>query len=426
MKSKFQWLCLEPYVHFVRRNAKALFYNTLNRKVLEFFLNHTLENLIEQLEDPANGYVVPLSESLLEDPAVGSFIRKLRQAYMADLLDPAWSETKPVNIIPEPYIKNPLHLKQQERHELTAPIDPRQYLREVTFYLRSAPDAAVPGFPDASYQCGYPELLSEEEVILPITRFETLLHELTNYTPSLIHLTGADIFQHPNIDTIIHQLNQNPFEKKYHLHLARWDQERMDHLLAGTHNIVALYLTFPVNPDELGGWIQSITGQYPAKRLEFNLMIRNEEEWQNALEIAPAVGGASLFFKPYFTGSNLKFFEDNVFISHQDILDGKPTQPQIMSRLTINENDFGKFTIVPSGEGYANPNDPPLDPDGNKTLHQMIESEIVKGQSWKRTRKLVSPCNECLCQFLCPPISSYENFMNRYNFCDILPNTTAQ
>jgi len=55
------------------------------------------------------------------------------------------------------------------------------------------------------------------------------------------------------------------------------------------------------------------------------------------------------------------------------------------------------------------------------TLADLVSEELENGISWKRTRKGVSPCSGCIYQFLCPPISSYEIFMQRFNFCDVYP-----
>jgi len=62
---------------------------------------------------------------------------------------------------------------------------------------------------------------------------------------------------------------------------------------------------------------------------------------------------------------------------------------------------------------------------GNAATHSlvdMVSEELENGISWNRTRKSVAPCRGCIYQFLCPPVSSYEIFMQRFNFCDVYPN----
>ena len=151
-------------------------------------------------------------------------------------------------------------------------------------------------------------------------------------------------------------------------------------------------------------------------------MVSNQEDLEEALEIVKLFDLNNVFFKPFFTGKNLDFFRENVFVSKEEILASQPDQQQVFSRISINENDFGKFSVLPGGEVYANLNDPMIGEATKSSLVQLVRSELGKGISWRRIRAQVSPCKDCLYQFLCPPISSYEIFMKRFNFCDVYPN----
>ena len=151
-------------------------------------------------------------------------------------------------------------------------------------------------------------------------------------------------------------------------------------------------------------------------------MIRDDDELQRSQEIIQILDLENIYFKPYFTGENLEFFRENIFVSREEILAAQPDQQQVLSRLSINETDYGKFSVTPDGAVYANLNDPELGNACKYSFIQLIEREIDSGVSWGRARKKIAPCKDCIYHFLCPPISSYEIFMKRFNFCDIVPN----
>jgi len=49
------------------------------------------------------------------------------------------------------------------------------------------------------------------------------------------------------------------------------------------------------------------------------------------------------------------------------------------------------------------------------TLKEIVLYELSQTNSWKLTRDKIDPCKNCLFQQLCPPISNYELFFEKYN-----------
>jgi pseudo-rSAM protein len=151
-------------------------------------------------------------------------------------------------------------------------------------------------------------------------------------------------------------------------------------------------------------------------------MVTSAEELETAQEIISRANLPNPWLNPYYNGKNFSFFRETVFITRDDIGNSRPDQHQVFSRLTVNESDFGRFTLLPDGSIHANLNDPPVGVLGSVQPEEMILKELLDGASWVRTRKNVSPCRDCLYHFLCPPVSSYELLMNRFNFCDVFEN----
>ncbi|NQV03723.1 MAG: TIGR04150 pseudo-rSAM protein [Bacteroidia bacterium] len=422
MKDNPAWLFLEPYVHILRQKEAILLYNAISKTVLEFSNSRELLKLADELFNPDNGYVAPLSAKQLQDAAIQDFVHQLRQHFMGDLLDASWSNGKPVNIFPEPFVKHSFTRTQVQRSSFKPDLDVRDYLQELTLFLNSGIKASPGDYSTAYLQFSFPACATKKPEEMDFHLFHTMIDDVNNYTPTLIHISGMNLLAYPFLEDVIRLLASSPFQKKYHLHIDHWEKEIIPFILLQKQTTLSLYITFPTYPDTVAGYLRSLPDLKLLKKLEFNFVVSNQEELQMALEIIKILDLNNVFFKPLFTGENLDFFKENVFVSKKEVLASQPDQQQIFSRISINENDFGKISVLPGGKVYANLNDPNIGDATKSSLLQLVTHELDNGISWRRTRASASPCNDCLYQFLCPPISSYEIFMKRFNFCDVYPN----
>ena len=87
----------------------------------------------------------------------------------------------------------------------------------------------------------------------------------------------------------------------------------------------------------------------------------------------------------------------------------------------MNEHDFGKLTVFPNGDVFANANDKPLGNLADLNVEELVGRERAGNTSWSRRRTEVEPCRDCLYRFLCPPVSNYEILSKKFNFCHIHP-----
>ncbi|MFC2101892.1 TIGR04150 pseudo-rSAM protein [Bacteroidota bacterium] len=420
-----RWLFLEPYVHLIHRGGTLLLYNTVSKKVLEFPDAGELIPLADELLVPENGYVTQLTPIQLEKREIIEFIEQLRQHFFGDLLDPEWSEGRPVNIFPEPAVKHGFSSVPEEGSPLKPGLNLRNYLQEITLYLNSETASSAPGVTSAFRQFSYPVCITQREEEMDLNLFRALIDDVNQYTPTLIHISGWNLLSYSGLEDVISKLVSSPFQKKYHLLAEHWEKRIIPFILIQKRSSVALYITFPTEPDTILGYLHSLPDEKMLKKLEFNFVVSSQEELEMALEIIPLVELENLFLKPIYTGRNIDFFKENVFVSKEEIMAAQPNQQQLLSRISMNENDFGKLFILPGGETFANLNDPTIGHATEKSLTELVAQEINHGTSWRRTRSKVNPCSSCLYQFLCPPISSYEVLMNRYNFCDVYPTKGA-
>lgn len=55
-------------------------------------------------------------------------------------------------------------------------------------------------------------------------------------------------------------------------------------------------------------------------------------------------------------------------------------------------------------------------------MYEVVEKEVQNKNGWFSTRKLVTPCNKCIFNILCSPISEYEYSLKQNNLCNITSN----
>ena len=70
----------------------------------------------------------------------------------------------------------------------------------------------------------------------------------------------------------------------------------------------------------------------------------------------------------------------------QDILAIPIDRKTIFRHKALNDIFFGKLTIFPSGEVYANVNYPALGNIQNSSLKELVYKELTEGNAWLKVR----------------------------------------
>jgi len=122
---------------------------------------------------------------------------------------------------------------------------------------------------------------------------------------------------------------------------------------------------------------------------------------------------------PLYNAQNISFFKKNVFTRYRDIVDSNPTMIDLFQKQHINPLFFGKLFILPDGKVYSNLYKRSIGDIANSAAFDLIQKELIINNSWRFLRRNVTPCKKCVFQDLCPPISSYEFAMGKFNLCTI-------
>lgn len=399
------WLILEPFVQLVCKGNQALFYNTLSKNTLEIATDNITGKLIRHLVKHVNARVILITENELKKPSVKEMIRKLRNSFMIEIVPVNLSKKKPVNLIPEPVIKYGLINKKPGLKE---------YLYELNLHLSNILSSDY-FLADGIRQFLYPGIIESQPEYMEVSMIRNIFDQLAPLKNIKINLLGGDFLKIPEWNSMFELFDKSNFSIHYHILVPGCDPG-FPHQMNKQSRLVFI-LHPPYGKRTLRAIMEIMAQCNNRRKPEFNFIVERNEDVKRASKIIREFRLDKAYFKPYFNGKNLAFFEENVFLTPEDIFSSKPDQNQIFSRKLINENDFGKLTVLPDGSVFANMNDPPLGDLKHFSLIQMIAQELQLGISWKRVRPKVFPCKNCIYHWLCPPISNYEIFMKKYNFC---------
>lgn len=106
-------------------------------------------------------------------------------------------------------------------------------------------------------------------------------------------------------------------------------------------------------------------------------------------------------------------------MSREDVLSNPISIRDIFIHQTMNTNDYGKLSLMPNGDVYANLKHPKIGNIKVDNIDDIVLREMKRGQSWFRIRNQ-EPCNKCVLQWLCPSPSDYELAIGRPNLCGVM------
>jgi len=149
--------------------------------------------------------------------------------------------------------------------------------------------------------------------------------------------------------------------------------------------------------------------------------VKNNEELNKILNLTNEA--TNITVQPYLSKDNLNFFEENVFVEKSDIITSRDIL-QIAANEVINRQLFGNVFITESGEIKLNNNTASIGNIKETSLYKAVYDALAEKKHfpWFLTREKVEPCKNCIYSKLCPSISNYELFLNKYNFCKIIEN----
>ena len=374
------WFTIEPYVFVDIKSKHVLLYNTLDGVTIES-TNEKIVELLQETRQEENCGVALLTHERYRQEEICCFVDELREKFMGDVINVSLSDGKPVQILPF-----------------------YNYSKEQELYKKN-------NF--SSYKNILEKLFEISLYIDATTNITKLIHFLITLPKNLTFNIVGNMEEVPNYSELFSYLDHCSSPKN---------------LLCSYKNIIPLQpifahnfsyqisVSFPINVERWNHAMKVLLSQ--ALPVEFVFEVSSEEDVQLSEQLIEQHQIDKYRLKPNYTGNNIRFFENEVFLSKEDILSTPMTMKDFFARQAMNLYDFGKITILPNGDVYANLNHPSLGNIYVNNIHEILHKEVEEGKSWFRVRNH-PPCTDCVYQWICPSPSNYEIAIGRSNLCHV-------
>ncbi len=406
------WLYLDSYSFILSNEKIAIIYNSLSSSKIEVSLNGKLGEIIKDLQLPKNMYCVGIDETELCDKHIGEFVNNLKDLFSGDIVETSLCKEKPTVIYPELKLQNQVKTidsfdnPEIGRNYLT-------YLKELTIY--------VTGECNENCNCcksAYKQALfcTKNYNTVDFTNLIDLLTKLNGTGIGNINVLGGDMLKYPKIDELASLLNKIPIRITYHIHYKNiCNYFENIHKLTNEKSSVSVKVNFPTEKEI----INIVNTKLIKQNIPHNwcFLISSEKEYEEYEKICSSTNIENTEIVPLFTGGNIDFFRNNVYLNKEDINAINVNRRELFMRTVINTNNFGRLTIMSDEKVYSNVNFPTIGRI-NQPLYELVQNELKGGKSWLNIRDK-KPCSECVYQLLCPSPTNYEYTLDKVNLCSI-------
>lgn len=389
MKKNF-WITVEPYVFTTFTDNSALLYNTLDGKIIKTD-NKTILELLYKIYSKENCGVSVISEKQINNQVISDFIEDLREKFMGDIIDVSLSSGKPIQLVPKLSFLSVV--KDEEKKTVHKTLS--SYLMNVNIYLIN------------------------ENSEMTYSVFDEILNKLSDCSLYTLQLSGSNLWEHSSFKNIVKLIKKERHPivfcgdyqkiKKESYLLSLFDSKKIN---------LRLSVEFPMDMEKFNSLFEFFKNKIDA--FEFVFYIRNTDEYKQVEKLLTEKNIKKYTITPLYIQNNLDFFRQNIYLEEDDIISVNVSMREIFMRQTLNANDFGKITIMPNGDIFANTHFPPIGNITTHTIWEIVYNEMNQGRSWLRIRNQV-PCNECIYQWLCPSPSDYELDIGKPNLCHVHP-----
>lgn len=410
------WFYIEPYIIVESKNDHLILINSLVGSFKVFKCSAILNKLIDKLLKKENNYCIRIENEYLKDNKTKSFLIKIKQHYYGDIVNSDLISSKP--FIPFS-IKN--YQKDETKVGEESSIHGKDImleLKEFTLFVNSGCDQKCKLCNTSYKQCLFCTTRFKEE--LPIEKIKKFLSQLPSKNAiGQVNVIGANILKYKQLIELNNLLVISRLFTGYHIHYLNIDYESDETLeILKKLNKIELLLSFPFNFERLDklisrSWERGINYSY-------KVSIENEKQYAQVEEYMDKKQIDGFEIVPIYNSQNISFFRKYLFTRKKNLESKRASKKQYYTNQTFNINNYGKIIIISNGDIYANINHPKLGNISTDSLYDILYSEIYRGKSWNLIRN-ISPCDECVFQYICPPISNYELVIGKYNLCHIRP-----
>jgi pseudo-rSAM protein len=409
---------LETYVHISVKGSNALLYNTINGKFLEYKGFPAICRFLRKITYKKNLLVIWLKPKFKSmNPWLDEFIKKVKKYQMGDIIDTYPGHRKPIQLMPLVNIyKDIPRLKKDPSRSVGEGV--MAYLKEISLYVNNSCEQMCSYCRDIYKQFLFCHRDSTPNRELKLDSIEKIMAEASGTSLNRLNILGGNIFQFSQFKNLLIFLNRIDILKVFYIHYLNL-ADNFDELviLEKNRTMLNLLVSLPVEHEKFGKILSFIKNS--GFKTIFTVVLNCSSDLEAVEQLIHAYNLENVLFQPYFSGNNLRFFKKHVFTNRARVLGAKPTQKDLFVRFKLNPANFGKITVSASGHVFPNLNTPKLGSIYKNPLKEIIYKEMKTGKSWIKSRNRVQPCNRCIFELVCPPLSNYEFALKRNNLCHI-------
>lgn len=396
-------------------NGKAFFYNTLDGSKL-IFDEPIIIGLTQRLLNVNELYSIAITNEEVSKEPLRSHIQQLRKYFMADIVNADSYSKKPATLVPRCKIVH--DFEKFTTDQFIVPVNQLIYLSTLNLFLNYSTDN-VALFNKNNLQFLAP-IGGKSEYMLSLSEIKLIVEQAKNSGLTKLNIIIGNLSDLNKISEIINYLNTIPVLKSYYIMANDFlNNKTLFEKINNDYNDLHLIIDCLNTVNE--GFLHSLTDSQ-IQNTEFEFVVRSNEEYKLCDEFIFKHCIPKFSFAPYFIKSNIDFFKENIFIDEDALFSEIHTMKSIFIKQKINTNFFGTLNILPEGDIYSNLLGLKHGNIRMNQLHEVIESELTIGTTWRNTRHKVEPCKNCVNNVFCPPISNYELVLNKYNLCNLFEN----
>ena len=400
------WFYIEPYAFVFEGKKRILVYNTLNGSATIVSQGSRAAEILKKVQC-SERYGMTLSEVDLQESTVAKLIIDLRQAFSADIIDTNNLKGLPFSFKPVlDLLNDPVKsITEESNHFVSDSI--LSYLHELNIYLDN----------ECCHQCPYCHITYKQNSFCTTFKGDCLsLEKYKDFFLSVTHLglKKVNMFtNNVNIDflkSIIFLANSCDLIPILYIHFLNVDQQFIDLISNKDCQLSKIIILF--DSTLIKNWKNIIPN------CEWCFVVKSEKELTDTISLIDTYN-LNAEIKPVYTGDNMHFFENYVYILKDDVLEHPISKQEIFIKQTINSIFFGKLSVTPNGDIFASLNEKLLGNILHNSLREAIYKELKYGRNWLYTRN-EGECKECELRWLCPSPSNYERIIGKTNLCNIV------
>lgn len=304
---------LEPYAFLLRSNDKTVVYNTLNATYLICPDYPIVQLIIEQWQNPTNGYSVLLDKEMMENEVVRHFVEAVRELFSGDCIEYDGKFPKPYIFQPTLFLNSDIRVKDEEKK---ASLGNRvmENLNEVNLYLPATCELECPACTSYFHQINHCTVHSGDG--LKTDDYRRLIRQfLMNGIKRINIFAGGN----PNKNSYVRQLLPDMEKSKVDVHLYLDNTflcSEYEELVQQTKCVLEVL----VHAEGFGNQLTEDMQKFPYDRVKWNLIVSNESDMER-IEKMEIPAETVVQIKPFYTAENKDFFREYVYLDMQDIED---------------------------------------------------------------------------------------------------------